>query len=117
MEEKSGIKIGVWAFIIGSILAIVVALISGANAPNWAIIVLAVLGILVGVLNVTATEVQKFLVAAIAFLLSFQSLSNVFSTLAGGWAPVGAFFGLISVFMAPAAAVVAIKALYSLAKN
>jgi hypothetical protein len=115
--KKGSFKIGVWAFIIGLILAIIVALLSGSTTPQWSIIVLAILGIIVGLLNVTAKEVEKFLVAAIAFLLSFQALSNVFMTVAGGWTAIGTFFNLISIFMAPAAAVVAIKALYNLARD
>ena len=121
MAEKVGIRFGVWAFLIGLILAIVVALLSGAKAPEWAIIVLAILGLLVGLLNVTATEVQKFLIATIAFLLSFQALGNVFvefSQAFGAWTGViGNFFNLISIFMAPAAIVVAIKALFSIARE
>jgi len=117
MAEKGGFKVGAWAFIIGLILAIIVAIISGPITPQWAIIVLAVLGIIVGLLNVTAAEVQKFLIAAIAFLLSFKFLSDVLTALAADWKGIGIFFSLLSVFMAPAAAVVAIKALFALAKS
>ena len=78
-------KLGAWAFIIGLILAIVLALISGTAAPAWAIFVLALLGVVVGLLNVSGKEAEKFLVAAIAFLLSFQALSTVFTVIAGGW--------------------------------
>jgi hypothetical protein len=121
MAEKLGIRFGVWAFLIGLILAIVVALLSGATAPQWAIIVLAILGLLVGLLNVTGREVQKFLIATIAFLLSFQALGNVFIELSkafGTWTGIiGNFFNLVSIFLAPAAIVVAIKALFTVAKE
>jgi hypothetical protein len=116
MANKGSFKLGIWAFIIGFALAIVIA-IFGKPDEQWVIIVLAILGIIVGLLNITASEVQKFLVAAIAFLLTFQSLSNVFSELTENWPGVGAFFNLLVVFMAPAAAVVAIKALIALAKD
>jgi hypothetical protein len=123
MAGKGGIRFGVWAFLVGLILAIVVALLSGSPAPDWAIIVLVILGLLVGLLNVTASEVQKFLIATIAFLLSFQALGSVFvkfselGALISLTAAIGNFFNLISVFMAPAAIVVAIKALFSIAKE
>jgi uncharacterized membrane protein len=117
MADKGSFKLGVWAFIIGLILAIIIAIVSGPVVPQWAVIVLAILGIIVGLLNVTSAEVQKFLIAAIAFLLSFKSLGDVLTTLAGGWGGIGTFFNLLSVFMAPAAAVVAIKALFALAKD
>ncbi|MBI5390088.1 hypothetical protein HZB02_01230 [Candidatus Woesearchaeota archaeon] len=109
-------KWGVWAFTIGLVLSVILAFVYAAKTPDvWAIWVLAVLGVAVGLLNVTDSEVQLFLVAAIGFLLSFQSLNSVFTAL--GWVAVGAFFNLVSVFMAPAAAVVAVKALYNLAKD
>jgi hypothetical protein len=120
---KGEFKLGVWAFLVGLLLAVVLALVSvfqGQTTPApWAIIVLAVLGVLVGILNVTASEVQRFLVAAIAFLLSMQSLAAVFYALGttGVWGGLSTFFNLVSVFMAPAAVVVAIQALYLLARD
>jgi len=117
MADKGSFKLGAWAFIIGLILAIIVAIVSSTVVPQWAVIVLAILGIIVGLLNVTAGEAHKFLIAAIAFLLSFKSLGDVLTTLALGWGGVGTFFSLLSIFMAPAAAVVAIKALFALSKD
>ena len=110
-------KLGFWAFIIGLVLATVISIMSAASTPVWAVLTLAVLGLIVGLLNVTDKEVQMFLIAAIAFLLSFQSLSNVFTTLTLGWTAVGTFFNLISAFMAPAAAIVAVIALFKMAKD
>jgi hypothetical protein len=117
MADKGNFKLGAWAFIIGLILAIIVAIIGGGATPEWAMIVLAILGVIVGLLNVTSSEVQKFLVAAIAFLLSFSALGTILTKIALNWQGIGAFFNLLSIFMAPAAAVVAIKALFSIAKN
>jgi hypothetical protein len=119
MAEKGGFKLGAWAFIIGLVLAIIIAVWSGLNktaTPPWAVILLAVLGIIVGLLNITGAEVQKFLVAAIAFLLSFSSLGTVLKALVN-WTGVDTFFYLLAVFIAPAAAIVAIKALFAIAKN
>ena len=110
-------SIGVWSFIVGLVLAAIIAVFSGTSPPAWAVLLLAVLGLIVGILNVTDKEVMLFLVAAISFLLSFQSLSVVFSSLALGWGAVSAFFDLLSVFIAPAAAIVAVKALYNIAKD
>jgi hypothetical protein len=120
MAEKGSFKLGAWAFVIGLILAIIIAVwsgLSGTTTPPWAVILLAVLGIIVGLLNITGAEVQKFLVAAIAFLLSFSSLGTVLKALALGWVGVDTFFYLLAVFIAPAAAIVAIKALFVIAKN
>jgi len=109
-------RIGIWTFVSGLLLAIVVAIL-GLNAPGVAIFIMAVLGIIVGLVNVADKEVQLFLVASIAFLLSFQALASVFRVLALGWEGAAAFFGLLSVFIAPAAAIVALKALYKVAKD
>ncbi len=110
-------KTGGILFLIGLVLAIIVALFSAGFVPVWVFFVLAVLGLIVGLLNVTQVESQHFLVAGIAFLLSFQALSNVVEALAFGWDSVGVFFSLLTVYVAPAIAVVGIKALFKLAKN
>lgn len=120
MAEKGSINWGAWAFIIGLILAIVVALVSalgGTAVPTWAVIVLAIIGIIVGLLNVTGRETQRFLIAAIAFLLSFSSLGKVIEALKLNWVGVDTFFYLLSIFVAPAAAIVAIKALFAISKD
>ena len=110
---KSGIKLGFWAFLIGLILAVIISIFSAASTPSWAIWVLAILGLIVGLFNVTGKEVQIFLIAAVAFVVSFQSLSVVYL----GWAVVSTFFSLMSAFIAPAAAIVAIIALFKIAKD
>jgi len=109
-------KIGIWSFIVGLLIAAIIAILS-IRAPTIAIFIMAVLGIVVGLLNVADKETELFLVASIAFLLSFQALSAVFRVLALGWEGAAAFFGLLSVFIAPATAIVALKALYKVAKN
>ena len=119
---KGEMKLGVWAFLIGLLLAIVLALVSvfqGSAIPTWAVIALAVLGVLVGLLNVTASEVHSFLVAMIAFLLSVSALKGVFEALgsSGVWVGLATFFSLLGIFMAPAAVIVAIQALYLLARD
>ncbi|MBN1793182.1 hypothetical protein JW826_05870 [Candidatus Woesearchaeota archaeon] len=123
MEPKGDIKLGVWAFLVGLLLAIVLSIISlfqkGTEVPNWAIIVLVVLGILVGLLNIKASEVHKFLLAAIAFLIGIQALAGVLSSLgsAGVWIGLVTFFQMISAFLAPAVVIVAVQALYLLVRD
>jgi hypothetical membrane protein len=120
MHKKGGKKMksfGGIVFIIGLILAAVIAIFSAATAPPWAVFLLALIGLIVGLLNITEKEVQFFLVASVAFLISFTALSNVFTVLTLGWEGVAAFFGLMNIFVAPATAIVAIKAIYSMAKD
>jgi uncharacterized membrane protein len=101
------------AFIAGMVLAIVIALF-GLEA-DWVIWVLAVLGLIVGLLNVTAKETGKFLIATIAFVVTFNSLSQVFAEV--GITLIGTFLNLLVVFVAPAAAVVALTSLITITKK
>lgn len=109
-------KIGGAAFIIGLLLAAIIAIFV-TGTPTWVVILLAVLGIIVGLLNVTDREVLLFLVGSLVFLMSFQALGAVFQTLALGWDAVSQFFNLMVVFVAPAAAIVAVKALFAIARD
>ena len=115
MANKS--KLGGWAFLIGLAVAILIAVFYSTAPPQWSVIVLAVLGLVVGLLNVADKEVRLFLIAAVAFMLGFQALSAVVTSLAFGWTAVGTFFDLLNVFVAPAAAVVALNALYKITKD
>ena len=110
-------KLGVWSFMIGLVLAIVIAVFGAASPPVWAIALLAIVGVVVGLLNIADREVQLFLIAGIGFLLSFQALAMVFSTLTFGWSGAAVFFGLLSVFIAPATAIVGLRALYNVARD
>ena len=109
--------LGSIAFIVGLILAAIIALFSANTIPAWSVFLVAILGIIVGLLNIAEKEVQHFLIASVSFLISFQALSNVFTTLALGWRAVSAFFSLMSIFVAPAAAIVAVVALYNIVKD
>jgi hypothetical protein len=120
MELK---QFGPWAYIVG----VVIALIAGFVMPADTTVVLAlgVLGLIVGLLNVADKEVQMFLVASIAFIVAASGLSGVVSGLFAGL-PVedmGIGEGLVAAlnylvaFTAPAAAIVAILALYKISKD
>jgi len=111
------IKFGGIAFIVGLVLAALISIFSANNVPAWAVGLIAAIGLIVGLMNIQEGEMQMFLIASITFLISFQSLSNVLGALALGWGAVSTFFDLMSVFVAPAAAVVALMALYNLAKD
>lgn len=107
-------KIGPWAFLIGLVLAVLAGFFAAADATI--VLVLAVLGIVVGLLNVSDKETVPFLVATIAFMLAASSLNIVFAVLPM-MSSMSNVMSLIGVFVAPAAAVVAIKAIYGAAKE
>lgn len=109
------INFGAIAFIIGLVLAVFIALFG--TLGTWATWVLAVLGLLVGLFNVTGKESGRFLLAAIAFVVTFNSLAVIFAPIAVIGPILQNFFGLMVVFMAAATAVVAISSLFTIAKN
>ncbi|MBN2111684.1 hypothetical protein JW707_01160 [Candidatus Woesearchaeota archaeon] len=105
-------KKGHYAFLVGVLLAVVAALIPSLQAAAWLPWVLIVLGLIVGFLNITAKETTEFLVATIALMaVGTGGLSAVPSA---GAIVLGILKNLVA-FVAPAALVVALKAIYALA--
>ena len=112
MDKK---MIGRWAFIAGLVLAVIIAIIG--TGYDWTVYVLLVLGLIVGLLNISDKEVGPFLIAAIAFMLTFSALNEISSEIPLIADNLGTFFAMISTFIAPAAAVVAFKELFAKTKN
>ena len=112
-------NMGEWAFIIGVLVAVIIGLFSGSlqeSTSGWLILLLVVLGLIVGFLNITESETTPFLVAAVALLItgtaseSLRIIPTIGSYLAG-------VVVAIAVFVTPAAIVVALKSIQSLAKG
>lgn len=104
-------NVGKWAFIVGLIIAIIGGI--GLVEMSWIPWLLAILGVVVGLLNVTGSETQGFLLAAVAFLVTANSLQQVpyiGEALTGVLAAVAAFVG-------GAALVVALKSLFATARD
>jgi len=122
-------KIVHWLFIAFVIIAIVMGLVVGylhynndtnfENANAYVTLVLLILGIVVGLIAITAKEVTPFLIAAIALIVA--SIANV-------WSPLGTIHALlydwatfilnyIVAFVAPAAVIIAIKAVFAMEKS
>ena len=101
-------KIGSLAFVVGLVIAVIFGL--RGPAAGLTMVTLAVLGLIVGLLNVTHKESQIYLVAAIAFMISASSLTSITSA-------VGGVTENIKTFVAPGAAIVALRALYDLARG
>ena len=123
-------KIGSWLFLLGILIAVIVGIILGAN-ETWlssynAIIstVLAILGFIVGVLsffavgNITKDRVPSFLMGALLLLLVGIGASGTFF---GNIDVIGPYFqtiaGMIAVFVAPAAGLLAIRAIWDAGKS
>lgn len=107
-------KVGEWAFLVGVLLAIVLGLFPQALAATTVTAVLVVLGIIVGLVNVTGRESNGFLLASVALLVAG---SAGYGVLPGIGDYLSAILTNISTFVAPAAVIVAIKAVYELARK
>ncbi|MGC8812460.1 MAG: hypothetical protein ACP5O8_02630 [Candidatus Aenigmatarchaeota archaeon] len=112
MKER---KVGEWAFILGVLIAVFSGVVIGRVEGNVAII-LILLGLFVGLMNIKKDEkkLATFLVAAIALLLSGTAgLENL--PLIGSF--IGPVLINITTFVTPAAVIIALKAVYNLAKK
>ena len=112
-----GAKLGEWSFIGGIIISIVVSLFRVSDTiGGWLLLLLVVLGLIVGLLNVTERETTPFLVAAAALLITGTTGSSLaIIPVIGGY--LQNIVQNIAVFVTPAAIVVALKAIQSLAKG
>ena len=113
MPKAKGNIVGAWAFLIGVILAVVLGIIgTEVTAGLWAII-LVVLGIIIGLLNVGGSELKEFLLAGTALVivsaLGEQTLMEVDY--------VGSILRALVILFVPATIVIALKAVFALAKR
>jgi peptidoglycan/LPS O-acetylase OafA/YrhL len=129
MEETLK-KVGSWLFLFGILISVIFGIIYGANETwlaNYSATiytVLAILGFVVGVLsffalgNITRDRVPTFLIAALMLVGIGAALNtNFFAEVEY----VGAYFtniaAMIAVFVAPAAGLLAIRAIWDAGKT
>jgi hypothetical protein len=119
-KEEGGIlsKVGPWSFILGLVIAFVAAL---TKDVFWG---LGALGLLVGLLNITDKELNLYLLASLTFLVSANALSVTLTRLVtlvpviGEWLTfIDPLLANVTLFVAPGAGIVALKALYNLARD
>ena len=109
-------EIGKWSFIAGILLAILLGVLGSSLAeyvPTIATL-LILLGVVVGFLNITTKQVYNFLVAAIALLLTGAAGLD---TLPVVGLYIGPVLTYIASFVAPAAVIVALKAIYEIGRK
>jgi hypothetical protein len=107
-------RVGELAFLAFVIIAILAGIATAAYpGGNYGAVyaVLVVLGVIVGLLNVTEKETTPFLVAAIALLAAGTA---TFSSINVVGPVIDNILKFIGAFVAPAAVIVAIKAIYAL---
>jgi hypothetical protein len=119
-DEEKGLlqRLGPWAFILGLVVSVISAITGNVF---W---MLGLLGVVVGLLNVTDKESSMYLLASLTFLMSSTTLSVTLTKLVdlvpaiSQWLKfIDPLLANITLFVAPGAAVVALKALYNLSRD
>lgn len=107
-------KLGGIAVIIGLILSIVGAF---ASMPSWFTMVLIILGLVAGFFNISDAEARRFLLAAIALVVSADAVHGLdFGGLGIGEKITDVMNNLV-VFLSPAVLLVALKSLFATVKD
>jgi hypothetical protein len=116
--EKEGLqKIGRMAFIVGVIIALIAGYASTIIGAVTTTSVLIVMGLIVGFLNVTEKETKEYLLAAVSLVIVTSLGGQVLGDIAviGGY--LKSALGAMMTFVLPAVIIVALKAIYALAKD
>ena len=118
--------IGAWAFLIGFVLAIIIGIttsfvsipfVTAYSAQIYAILV--ILGIIVGFLNVRIKDASTFLISgAVLVIVSKFGMDSVTGSLIGVGVGnvVTSIFGALLALFVPAVIIVALKAVFNIAK-
>lgn len=111
MAKKVGNLVGKLAFLVGFILAIVLGAFDKLDS-TWTI-VLVVIGIIIGLLNITGKESHSFLLSGISLILASALGLGVMNAI-----PFIAriLVAILAIFV-PTTIVVAVRNVFSLAKN
>ena len=122
MAKRSKNMLGSWAFTIGVLIAVLLGLLGaklGPSAMQWLTLLLFVVGIIVGIMNITSEEALGFLTtSAILVFVSFAG-SQTLAQLGANWV-VGTLVGIFNALMVlfvPATIVVALRAVFTLARD
>lgn len=113
--------LGAWAFLCGIVIAVVVGLYTGERTNPLILGVLAVLGLIVG-FSVSQKNVQTFLFASVSLVIvSFAGMQGMVLSAAVMGINIGkivaSILGTLIVLFVPAAIIVSLKTVFSLAKS
>lgn len=120
------IKIGETAFLLGMLITLIVGVFSSqlGDMQPTVLGVLALLGLIVGFLNIREKEINSFLIASLALILPASALSEVTTNISNLLPaatvimhPARGFLDALTVFVSPAAFVLAVKSIYNLARK
>jgi len=123
----AGKNAGEYAYLITLVIAVLagIAAAAGFGASGYVALLLVILGVIVGFLNISEKETNAFLVATIALIVaslgaSVTGTTGVFSALdvvPGLGRLINAIVANIAIFAAPAAIIIAVKAVHNLASK
>ncbi|MFC2143595.1 hypothetical protein ACFLQN_04315 [Candidatus Aenigmatarchaeota archaeon] len=118
MEINRAGELAFLVFVVVAILAGIAAAFAGPLDTTIVSAVLVVLGIIVGFLNISEKETTAFLIAAVALLVAGTASFNALGSTPGtvGYL-ISQILGFIGAFVAPAAVIVALKAVYALGRK
>ncbi len=115
MPKKKGNLLGAWAFLVGVILAVIFGFFTYGAWLGW---VLVAVGIVIGLLNITDTEAQPFLIAGTVLVIVSYFGGNVFSALViGNIAFLNNILANLLMLFVPATVIVALKSVFSMARR
>ncbi len=121
---------GAWAFLVGVIIAIMIALIKSFSITAFVgynqlfYITLIIVGIIIGSVNVRTKDINTFLLAGtILVIVSKFGLEGVIDRLGGSLLGITTFglvaqefFGALLMLFVPATIIVALKTVFSISK-
>ena len=110
-KEGSGNKLGAWAFLIGVVLAVILGALG--EVSGTVLTILVVIGLIVGLLNVKDEETTPFLFAGVSMVIVSALGENVLGTIS--WA--ASILSALNAIFVPATIIVALKAVFGLARN
>ena len=116
MKVSIGEIIGPVAFYIGLLIALIAAFVEPTRELY---IGLAVLGVIISILNITKEEVGPYLFASIAFIVSALGMQLLISAASQGEIPavLTRLAANITVLVGAGAMLIALKAIYVMAKS
>ncbi|MDO8460249.1 MAG: hypothetical protein Q7S74_04015 [Nanoarchaeota archaeon] len=109
--KSAGSLIGSWAFLIGVILAVVFGFLGSLN--QTLIYILVIIGIIVGLLNIADKEVGPFLMSGAVLIIAGALGQSV----TDGVPILSNILQALLVLFVPATIIVAIKNVFSLARD
>jgi ATP synthase protein I len=120
-KENTLALVGGWAFIIGVVIALLMgvfrSLVANPNVSAILVGILIIMGIVVGFLNVTGDETKDFLLATVSLVIVSGFGSTVLKATPLIGPALETTLSMLMVFIIPAVIVVALKAVFAIAKD